>query len=360
MGPRPFSFTHSGELVTFKIGVGLFTAQVPGGSARSFHEEYRDSIELVKLAEEVGFDGAWVSEHHGSEDGYLPSLVTLLAAFAAVTDKIELGAGVVLAPFHDPVRLAEDFATLDQIAGGRTICGLGVGWRDEEFRAFGIETTTRVRRLREVVDVLRLAWTEERFSYDGRYFSYDDVAVTPKPARVPPLLIGGFADAAIRRAGRIGDGYISSRAEPARIQQAFAMAAEERAGAGKEGPPLVGVLHNAFVTTDPAGHWPIVRDGVGHQLGVYAGWRAGTDVPGRKLEVVPPDEDVIRSVTAFGTRDEVVERLSPVARICGAYPESHLVVRLHYPGMDSKPAADAIRLFATEVAPRLRDAAAAA
>ena len=345
--------------MAFKIGIGLFTGQVPDGSGRTFHQEYRDYIELVRRVESSGLDSAWVSEHHFSGDGYLPSLLPMLAAFAAVTERIELGTGVVLAPFHDPIRMAEDFAVVDQLAGGRLIAGFGVGWRDEEFRAFGIETKSRVRRLREMVEILRLAWTEERFSYEGRYHSYENIAVTPKPARVPPIFVGGFVDDAIRRAGRIGDGYLSSRADPARVAQAFEMAAEERSGAGLEGPPLVGLLQNAFVTDDPERDWPMVRDGIGHQLGVYAGWRDGTDVEGSALEVKPPDEETIRRTTAFGTPDEVAAFLEPLARVLGAYPESHLILRLHYPGMAREPAARAIDLLASEVAPRLREAATA-
>lgn len=344
--------------MSFKIGVGLFTGQIPPGTDRTFHQEYGEILDLVRRVEDNGLDSAWVSEHHFSGDGYLPSLVPMLAAFAAVTQKIELGTGVVLAPFHDPIRIAEDFAVVDQLSGGRVIAGFGVGWREEEFRQFGIEVASRVRRLRELVDVLRLAWNEERFSYDGRIFHYDSVAVTPKPARVPPIMIGGFVDDAIRRAGRIGDGYISSRAEPARVAEAFRMAAEERRAAGKEGPPIVGLLQNAYVTQDPDRDWPMVRDGIGHQLGVYAGWRAGTDVEGRPLEVRPPKEDDIRRTTAFGTPEDVVGFLEPIARVLAEYPESHLILRLHYPGMTAEPAAAAIDLLASEVAPRLRAAAA--
>jgi probable F420-dependent oxidoreductase len=337
------------------IGVGLFTGQIPPDSGRSFHDEYREVIELVKLVETEGLDAAWVSEHHFSADGYLPSLLPLLAAFAAVTNRIELGTGVVLAPFHDPIRLAEDFAVVDQISGGRVISGFGIGWREEEFRAFGIETSSRVGRTREIVEILRLAWSQERFDYSGRFYSYSDVAVTPKPARVPPILVGGFVDQAVRRAGRIGDGYISSRADPERVEQSFAMAAEARKEAGLEGPPIVGLLQNAYVTQDPERDWPMVRDGIGHQLGVYAGWRQGTDVAGRPLKLLPPDEDDIRSSTAYGTPEQVIEFLSPLVKTLGRYAESHLVLRLHYPGMTAEPAAEAIRLLAREVAPRLKE-----
>ena len=343
--------------MALKIGVGLFTGQIPPGSSRTFHEEYRETLELVQLVEEVGLDGAWVSEHHFSADGYLPSLVPMLAAFAAVTERIALGTGVVLAPFHDPIRLAEDFAVVDQLSGGRVIPGFGIAWRDEEFREFNVPVSERVGRTRELIDILRLAWNEERFDYEGKYFNYAGVAVTPKPARVPPIFVGGFVDSAIRRAGRIGDGYISSRVDPARAREAFAMAAEERVKAGKDGPPLVALLQNAFITNDPEGDWPMIRDGSGHQLGTYTGWRSGTDVPGKPLEVMPPPEDDLRKNTAYGTPDEVVEYLKPVCEVFKDYPEGHLILRLHYPGMTKEPAAEAIRLLGAEVAPRLRELA---
>jgi probable F420-dependent oxidoreductase len=340
--------------MTLKLGVGLFTGQIPAGSGRTLHQEYTDYLDLVRTVEDAGLDAAWVSEHHFAGDGYLPSLLPMLAAFAAVTRRIELGTGVVLAPFHDPIRLAEDFAVVDQISGGRVVCGLGIGWREEEFRALDVEVSSRVRRTSEIVEILRQAWSDDRVNFKGRHYSYEDVAVTPKPARVPPILLGGFVDDAIKRAGRLGDGYLSSRADVARVAEAFRMASEERAKAGKHGPPIVGILQNAFVTNDPDGDWPMVRDGIGHQLGVYAGWRAGTDVAEKPLEVKPPDEATIRKTTAYGTPAQVVEYLTPLVKVLADYPEAHLVLRLHYPGMDAAPAARAIELLGKEVAPALR------
>ncbi|MGH2806987.1 MAG: LLM class flavin-dependent oxidoreductase, partial [Actinomycetota bacterium] len=279
--------------MALKVGVGLFTGQIPPGSDRTFHQEYRDAIELVKVVEAEGLDSAWVSEHHFAADGYLPSLAVLLAAFAAVTERIELGTGVVLAPFHDPIRMAEDFAVLDQISGGRTLPGFGIAWREEEFRAFNIDTKTRVGRMVELIEILRLAWTGERFDYSGKYFNYEQVAVTPRPFRPPPIFVGGFADEAVRRAGRIGDGYMSSRVPPDRAAQLFELATQGWAEAGKKGGPKIAILQNAFVTDDPERDWPMVRDGVGHQLGTYAGW-LDTDVPGVEMKVKPPPEEKLR------------------------------------------------------------------
>src|SRR6266545_3889624 len=164
------------------IGIGLFTAQVPPDSPRTFVQEYREIVDLARLAETLGFESAWVSEHHGSGDGYMPSLLPTLAAFAAATEHIKLGTGVVLTPFHHPLRLAEDAATVDLISGGRLILGLGLGWREEEFRMFDIPMAERGRRTAETIEVLRLAWTGERFSYAGQHISLDRVQVTPRPA----------------------------------------------------------------------------------------------------------------------------------------------------------------------------------
>jgi hypothetical protein len=120
----------------------------------------------------------------------------------------------------------------------------------------------------------------------------------------------------------------------------------------------VALLQNAYVSEDPKKDWPMVRDGIGHQLGVYAGWRQGTDVKGKPLQVMPPDEQDIRETTAYGTPEQVVGFLSPLVKMLARYPESHLVLRLHYPGMTAEPAAQAIRLLAEQVAPQLRELAA--
>jgi hypothetical protein len=120
--------------------------------------------------------------------------------------------------------------------------------------------------------------------------------------------------------------------------------------------PKIAILQNAFVTEDPERDWPMVRDGVGHQLGTYSGW-VDTDVPGKPMVVRPPSEDKIRDTTAFGSPDQVVEYLGPLIEVLSEYPDAHLVLRQHYPGMDAAPAARSIELLGREVAPRLRKAA---
>src|SRR3990170_21518 len=222
--------------MSLRIGIGLFTGQVPDGSSRRFAREYRETIELVRLAEALGFDSAWVSEHHGSSDGYLPSLLPMLAAFAAATERIALGTGVVLTPFHDPLRLAEDAAVVDQLSDGRLILGLGIGWRGEEFRMFGVPMRERAQRTAETVEVLRRAWTGRRFSFEGATMRYDRVKVTPVPARTggPRIFLGGYDDRAVRRAGRMADGYITDATEPDARRRALEVLDEGARGVGRE------------------------------------------------------------------------------------------------------------------------------
>jgi probable F420-dependent oxidoreductase len=343
--------------VTVRVGLGLFTGQIPPGSGRPFAREYHDVVELTRLAETLGFDSVWVSEHHGSSDGYLPSLLPLLAGLATATDRLLLGTGVVLTPFHHPLRLAEDAAVVDQLSGGRLILGLGLGWREEEFRMFDVPVRERVRRTTETVEILRRAFTGRRFTHEGKAFQFDRVKVTPPPAREggPPIYLGGFVEDAVSRAGRLGDGYIRSRGGLDSAKEALVWFEQGAREAGRD-PDTLGwaQLQNAFVWED-GDAWEIVRPGVSHQLGVYEGWRQGTDTPDHEdLEVLPPDEQTLRKLTPAGDRHEVIRGLRPLVDAFAHRDEFHLVVRLHYPGMDLDTSARSVELFGGEVLPALK------
>src|SRR5919106_2232508 len=148
----------------------------------------------------------------------MPSLLVLAAAIAQATERVQIGTGVLLAPLHDPLRVAEDAATVDLISGGRFILGLGAGWRNEEFEVFGVDQAARTGRVRETVHVLRGAWVPGAFSFTGNHFSFKDVNITPKPTKPIPIWLGGFAPGAIRRAGRIGDGFLGSSTGTAGVE----------------------------------------------------------------------------------------------------------------------------------------------
>ncbi len=345
--------------MTVQIGLGLFTGQIPAWSDRTFAQEYREMLDLVRLAEALGFDSAWVSEHHGSSDGYLPSLLTMLAAFAAATERIRLGTGIVLTPLHDPLRLAEDAAVVDQLSGGRLLLGLGLGWREEEFRMLGVPLSERLRRTVETIEVLRRAWTGKRFSFEGRSFRYDRVRVTPPPARPagPPIYLGGYYEKAVRRAGRLGDGYITDAGAIEDVRPGLALAEEGAREAGRDPSALgLALIQSAFAWED-GDAWEVVRQGVVQQLGCYSAWEAGADTPEQdSMEPIPPDEETMRRWTPTGTPEEVTRALRPLVDAFGDRKEFHLIVRLHYPGMDFETATRALELFAEKVMPALKGA----
>jgi probable F420-dependent oxidoreductase len=283
-------------------------------------------------------------------------MLPMLAALAAVTERIELGTGVVLTSFHDPLRLAEDAAVVDQLSGGRLLLGLGNGWREEEFRMFDASKAERGARTEETVEVLRRAWTGHRFSFEGRTLRYDRVKVTPQPARPggPPILLGGYDRKAVVRAGRLADGYVTDETGPDEVRSNLALVDEGATSVGRDPSGLtVVLLQNAFAWRD-GDPWSLIREGLVQQLGTYEAWGNGADTPELdRLEPVEPVEQDLRLTTPAGTPEEVIARLLPLVH---AFDERdlQLVVRLHYPGMDLETAARAVELFAAEVIPALK------
>ncbi|HVM11306.1 MAG TPA: hypothetical protein VM638_02355, partial [Actinomycetota bacterium] len=150
-----------------------------------------------------------------------------------------------------------------------------------------------------------------------------------------------------------GDGYIRSRGGLDAARESLRWAEEGARSAGRDPAGLgFAVLQNAFVWEDGEA-WPVVRDGVAHQLGVYPAWYAGADTPGRGFEIHPPPDEKLRELTPAGDRHDVLRALRPIVDTFGDRREFHLVVRLHYPGMRLETAARAVELFAGDVLPAL-------
>ena len=339
--------------MSLRVGIGPVTGQVPPGSPRSVADEYADILGLARLAEACGFDSLWVSEHHGADDGYLPSLLVVLGAVAAVTERLGLGTAVVLGPFQDPLRFAEDCAVVDQLARGRLQVGLGAGWRHAEFGAFAIPIRERVGRTAELVRICRAAWEGVRFSFHGTYFSYDDVAVTPAPFGRIPILLAGNVPAAAARAGRSGDGYLATPhgriADFRRQVEVFDAAAR---AAGRDPERLtIGFHVNVWVLLE--GTLPAsVRDALWYGIGNYLRWHAEDE--GATERALPPlDETVLRARTLIGTPAELVAALRPWVEEFGRR-DLQIIARLDHPGLGLAEIEPAVRAFGAQVIPALR------
>src|SRR6266849_2199648 len=144
---------------------------------------YSEILDQIAWSESHGFDDVWLSEHHFIEDGYLPSILPVAAAIAARTKRIRIASGVLLMPFHNPVRLAEDIAVVDVISGGRFELGVGVGFKLEEFESFGVPFKDRGSRTNQSLDIIRRLLSGETVTYKSDFFNFKNIKVTPEPIR---------------------------------------------------------------------------------------------------------------------------------------------------------------------------------
>ena len=157
----------------------------PNPVSRTDVEVYEDILKGAELAEELGFDSVWIAEHAFSEHSIISSPHSLLAAIAARTKRVKIGVACTIVPWHAPLRLAQDLATIDIISGGRVVVGIGRGYQKREFDVYGIDIAESRDRFVEGMDIAIKAWTEERFAYDGKFFSFPEVMVIPKPVQQP-------------------------------------------------------------------------------------------------------------------------------------------------------------------------------
>jgi probable F420-dependent oxidoreductase len=336
-----------------KLGYGLLTAQHHPDDPRSMVDVYREAVEYGVLAERAGLDSVWTSEHHFVDDGYLPSQLPVLAAIAARTERIRLGTGVLLAPLFDPVHLAEDAAVTDLISGGRLMLGLGLGWRDEEFEGFGISMKQRPGRMEGLIATLRQAWGDGLTTGDDRYFTYPGLNVTPKPARgvATPIWIGGGGEPAVRRAGRIADGYLGSAASPRAMAERAGWVRDEASKAGRDPDAIeIGVHRVTFAWRD-GDAWSRAADAAR-----YMSWKYGDMGVARGSQVrrLPgpddaPSTDDVRSRTIVGSPEQVAEQVRAYADALG--PGGSFVFRAHLPGLDPGVQREAFDVLVNEVVP---------
>lgn len=175
---------------------------------RRYEPHWAETLDHVAWAESIGFDSVWFSEHHF--DGLCPSPMVMVAAAAMRTKRVRLSSCVMLAPLYHPLRLAEEAAMVSVLSGGRYDLGIGMGYSDKEFEAFDVNMRHRPSLMEDAIDFARRAWTGEPFTFEGKRFKMPELAVTPVPASPPRILIGGVAEAAIKRAALLGDGFLAS------------------------------------------------------------------------------------------------------------------------------------------------------
>ncbi len=164
---------------------------------------YREMIELAINAEQLGYDSAWVAEHHFADYGLCPAPPVLLAAIAQRTERIKIGPAVCVLPFHDPVKVAEEYAVLDVISGGRLDFGVGRGYLAHEYTGHSVDREESQARFDEALEVIELAWSGKLFTYSGRFYRYPEIALNTLPVQRPhpPIAVAALSPGSYARIG---------------------------------------------------------------------------------------------------------------------------------------------------------------
>lgn len=319
---------------------------------------YEDYIQDCVHAEQLGFDTVWIGEHHFSRDQWTPSVFPLLAAIARETERVRLGPAVLLLPFHNPLRVAEDAAVVDIVSRGRLNLGVGVGSVAEEFETFGVDFKTRFSRSLEAIEVVERCFAEEGpFSHKGRYYEFPNVVFTTKPVQKPvPIWWAGILPKSVAAAARRGYHLVSWSPM---YDDELVKAGRNPEGYGHGASPQVVCVAE---TRDEA--WDMCQDGVHWMAQFYlertSGPKIGWSASG-PLEPWPAPEELrhVEGLGIYSPFDPVyvgtpADVLEGLRRFIGRGRVTHLALQFRHPGMTTEHVRKSMDLFAREVLPHLR------
>ena len=345
-----------------KLGLGVYSSEWIPSEGISHHEVYKNDLEQAQLAEKVGLDSIWYTEHHFLN--WNPNVMGMCAAAAALTSRIQLGPSVVLGPLHNPIKLAEECAMLDVLSNGRFTIGVGLGYRDVEYAGFNVRRAARAPMTEELVQVMKLAWKEDPVTFNGEHWSFDNVDVYPKPLQKggPPVWIAGYVDASLDRAARLGDGFIMDGGTDSksfgasgynrdifwRVQDMVDRYKSALAKHGKryEDQEFAMTLGGFISERGADDAWDQVKESYMLTRRTYGSWYGLP--PADYADWYPSkmtSEELAarRSEIMLGTPEELAQNLRRLRSIAGE--RLHVMFRVKYPGVSNERVSKAIRLL---------------
>ena len=309
----------------------------------------------VRLARDKGWDSFLASMHYLT-DGDVQQLqqVPLLARLQAEAGDMTMGVAVFLLPIHNPVYAAETLASLDVIARGRFVIGLGLGYRKVEFDAFGVPERNRVQRFAENLEVIKRLWSGESVSHEGSGWRLDNVRMNLLPVQRPhpPLWIAGNHDNAVRRAAKLGScWYINPHATLDTIRRQLDLYRVELAALGKPFPAELPCRKELICAKDRRTALELAARSMGEKYRIYATWGQDRELPkGESFDL--PFEQLARERFIVGSPQDCLEQLAPWIGL----GINHFVFRTHFVGMSREEVLTSMKLFSDEVLPELRKA----
>lgn len=321
-----------------KVGIFL-DLRNPARWQRPWADHYRRTVDLVVGAEQVGIDSVWLSEHHLFDDGYLPQPLTFAAGLATRTQRIRIGTAVLVAPFRHPRHVAEEAAVVDLLSGGRLELGMGAGYAQHEYDAFGAEIKRRYGATDAVVREVK------RLLRDGE--------VTPPPVQAElPIWVGYQGPQGAARAGRLGVGLLTLN--PASLEPYV----ENLRDSGHDpASARMGGVVNVIVADDPEEAKRRILPHYAHQSVTYQQAHGSTKTFDEVVEQMRARLDATGELPGLAVRD-VAGAVDEIRRLTDGLPVEHVYCWASVAGMDDDLVERNVELLATQVRPALADAAA--
>jgi alkanesulfonate monooxygenase SsuD/methylene tetrahydromethanopterin reductase-like flavin-dependent oxidoreductase (luciferase family) len=326
-----------------------------------------ETLDEAVLADQLGFDSIWLAEHHFSPYGILGNPLSFGMAVAGRTERIEIGTAVMVLPFHNPLRLAEEAALLDVISKGRLRLGIGRGYKPDEFNGFGVRPEDSIEMYDETVDILRKAWSGEKFSHEGSQYQMKDLMIFPRPLTPggPPILHGTVSPDSYVKRGLAGEHIITSpNFTPMRLMKQNFDAYKDALVEGGHNPKDFGIPFMQQV-------WCGGPQSAGKEVAAEAALSyyriVGKIIPGsdeamaseieyyekvrKNIELLTLEKTLTHGGN-FGSVDEVVDTIGRLQEELGV---NHYIGWFRIPSLDRGVALDAMETFATEVMPQFKE-----
>jgi alkanesulfonate monooxygenase SsuD/methylene tetrahydromethanopterin reductase-like flavin-dependent oxidoreductase (luciferase family) len=314
------------------VQVGLFlNTQFPPG--QNVMAALPDLVAQTRAARDAGFKSLWFPHHYLTGPLQMLQIVPMMAYLAQHAEGMQIGPNILILPLLNPVHVAEESATLDVLTGGNYVLGVGLGYREGEFTAFGMSLKERAPRLEESVALMRRLWSGERVTHKGRFFEVHDHAIGLKPVHEggPPIWFAGTAPAAIKRAARLGDAWLI--VPSATLDDLVPQMRIYRAALGHRVPDCFPMVRECYVGANHKTAVDECRGALQYKYDAYASW--GLAGPQN-----PAFEELVRNRFIVGDSVFVKEE---IARYREALGIDHFMMRCHWPGLEFEKSLASIR-----------------
>ncbi len=334
--------------MTGRVSFGVLPTPIYGAET-SYRQQLAEHRELVATAEQLGFTAMVCGQHFlGSELRYFQP-VPYLTHLSHSAPTITAVTGIMLLSMTNPVEVAEQVATLDVVTDGNSVFGVGLGYSEREFRAFGVDSKTRVARFEQGLELIKALWSGEEINYRGAFWTVEGVrpAVLPAQRPRPPIWVGGQSTAAVRRAARVGDAWYAppfpSHDGLAALRKVFL---EERAATGQSTDGAFPLRRELLIASSRSKAAEQARQRSSLRYRTYQSWGLSGE---HAAAAEAPDAIDIESQFILGSPNECAERLAALRDDLGM---SHFMFKPHWPGLPHREAMAQLEWFGTAVLPQ--------